>query len=300
MIKNLDEVIAKVQNMDARKIVIAQAADDDVLQVAEAASRIGLAKFILVGDETQILSMINEGKYDLGEVEIVHVLGEKECAATAAELVKNGRANIPMKGLLSTANFMKAMLDKDKGFRSSGLISQISVVNNISGDGLNFITDCALNISPDLKAKKEILENAVGVAHKLGYECPKVAVLAAIETVNAEAMNETLDAAALSKMNDRGQIEGCLIDGPFALDNAISEQSAKHKGIVSPVAGRADILLVSDIRMGNVLHKAISYYANKTVGSIMVGTTVPLVMTSRSDSVEDKLLSIALSIFMEE
>lgn len=299
MIKSLDQVVSSVQSMEDRTIAVAQAADHDVLQVADQALKMGLAKFIFVGDEAQINSMIEDGGYDLEDVEIVQADSEAECAALAAELVKTGKANIPMKGLLSTANFMRAMLDREKGFRSNKLISQISVVDNIEGTGLNFITDCALNISPDLNEKKAILENAVYAAQRLGYDCPKVAVLAAVETVNPEAMPETLHAAALSKMNDRGQIKGCIVDGPFALDNAISEESAQHKGVVSPVAGKADILLASDIRMANVLHKAVSYYAGKPVGSIMVGTTVPLVMTSRSDSVEDKLISIALSVFMD-
>lgn len=206
---------------------------------------------------------------------------------------------MPMKGLLPTSTFMKAVLNKEKGLRSEQLVSQITVTDNISGTGLNFITDCAMNISPDLNAKKEILENAVYLANKMGYNCPKVAILTAIETVNP-VMQETIDAAILSKMNDRGQIKNCIVDGPFALDNAISQESAMHKGIESDVAGKADILLVSDIRMGNVLHKAITYYANKPVGSVIIGTTVPLVMTSRSDSIEDKLISIALSSYLVE
>lgn len=297
MIKSLDEALHIVSNRTKKTIAVAQAADNDILQVADIAKRKNIADFIFVGNKKIITDMIGEGNYDLKDVEIIEADNDAQCAAKAVELVRKGIADMPMKGLLATATFMKAVLDKENGLRSDKLISQITVTDNISGTGLNFITDCAMNISPDLNAKKDILQNAVYFAKKIGYECPKVAVLTAVEVVNP-AMPETLDAAILSKMNDRGQIKGCIVDGPFALDNAISVESAKHKGVKGVVAGNADILLVSDIRMGNVLHKAITYYAKKRVGSVIIGTKVPLVMTSRSDSVEDKLISIALSSFL--
>lgn len=297
MIKSLNEALHIVSNRPKKTIAVAQAADNDILQVADIAKRKNIADFIFVGNKKIITEMIGEGNYDLKDVEIIEADNDAQCAAKAVELVRKGIADMPMKGLLATATFMKAVLDKENGLRSDKLISQITVTDNISGTGLNFITDCAMNISPDLNAKKDILQNAVYFAKKIGYECPKVAVLTAVEVVNP-AMPETLDAATLSKMNDRGQIKGCIVDGPFALDNAISVESAKHKGVKGVVAGNADILLVSDIRMGNVLHKAITYYAKKRVGSVIIGTKVPLVMTSRSDSVEDKLLSIALSSFL--
>lgn len=297
MIKSLDEALYIVSNRPKKTIAVAQAADNDILQVADIAKRKNIADFIFVGNKETITKMIEEADYDLKDVEIIEADNDALCATKAVELVRKGMADMPMKGLLATATFMKAVLDKEKGLRSDKLISQITVTDNISGTGLNFITDCAMNISPDLNAKKDILQNAVYFAKKIGYECPKVAVLTAVEVVN-QAMPETLDAATLSKMNDRGQIKGCIVDGPFALDNAISVESAMHKGIKGVVAGNADILLVSDIRMGNVLHKAITYYAKKRIGSVIIGTTVPLVMTSRSDSVEDKLISIALSSFL--
>ncbi|HCX62497.1 MAG TPA: phosphate butyryltransferase [Clostridiales bacterium] len=297
MIKSLDDALYIVANRPKKNIAVAQAADEDILKVADIAIKKNLANFIFVGNRENITNMIKKGNYDLSEVEIIDADSEAQCAAKTVELVKKGMADMPMKGLLATSTFMKAVLEKEKGLRSDKLISQITVTDNVSGKGLNFITDCAMNISPDLNAKKDILQNAVYFAHKIGYECPRVAVLAAVEVVNP-AMPETLDAATLSKMNDRGQIKGCIVDGPFALDNAISVESAKHKGVKGDVAGNADILLVSDIRMGNVLHKAITYFAHKRIGSVIIGTTVPLVMTSRSDSVEDKLISIALSSFL--
>lgn len=297
MIKSLDDALCIVSNRPKKIIAVAQAADNDILQVADIAIKKNLANFIFVGNKEVITNMIKEGNYDLLDVEIIDADNESLCAIKTVELVKKGIADMPMKGLLATSTFMKAVLDKEKGLRSNKLISQITVTDNISQTGLNFVTDCAMNISPDLETKKQILQNAVYLAKKMGYECPKVAVLTAVETINP-AMPETIDAAILSKMNDRGQIKDCIVDGPFALDNAISMESAMHKGIKGEVAGNADILLVSDIRMGNVLHKAITYFANKRIGSVVIGTTVPLVMTSRSDSVEDKLISIALSSFL--
>lgn len=297
MIKSLDEIIHNVSNLPKNTIAVAQAGDEEILQVAEIAIKKGLANFIFVGDRETIKKMIKNGNYELDSVEIIQAEDEVSCAVKTVELVRSGKAGIPMKGILPTATFMRAVLNKEKGLRSDQLVTQITITDNIDNDGLNFITDCAMNISPNLNDKIEIIQNAVYLAHKLGYDCPRVAVLTALETVNP-AMPETIDAAVLSKMSNRNQIKNCIVDGPFALDNAISELSAKHKGIESPVAGNADILLVSDIRMGNVLHKSITYFAHKRVGSVIIGTTSPLVMTSRSDSVEDKLMSIAISSYL--
>ncbi|ETA79498.1 bifunctional enoyl-CoA hydratase/phosphate acetyltransferase [Youngiibacter fragilis] len=297
MIRSLDEVLEKVSNLPKKTIAVAQAADDEILQVAQAAIDRGIANFIFVGDKLKIEKMITEGNYRLDGVEIIHADSDAACAAKTVELVRSSQADMPMKGLLATSTFIKAVLDKEKGLRSNRLVTQMTVTDKIDSEGLYFITDCAMNISPDLNTKVEILNNAVHIARILGYEIPKVALVTALETVNP-AMPETLDAAVISKMNERGQIRNCIVDGPFALDNAISVISANHKGITGEVAGKADILLVSDIRMGNVLHKAITYFARKRVGSIIMGTTSPLVMTSRSDSIEDKLISIALSSYL--
>ncbi|MCR3954651.1 MAG: bifunctional enoyl-CoA hydratase/phosphate acetyltransferase [Gudongella sp.] len=297
MIKSLDEILEKVKYLPKNTIAVAQAADHDILSVANIALEKGISNFIFVGNPDTIRKYISEGNYKLEKVPIVEAFDDKACAIMAVELVTSGKAQMPMKGLLSTATFMRAVLDKEKGLRTGSLISQITITDKIDGTGLNFITDCAMNINPTLEDKISIVNNAVYLARKFGYDCPKVAMLTALETVNPN-MQETLDAAALSKMNDRGQIKNCIVDGPFALDNAISRTSAEHKGVTGPVAGMADILAVSDIRMGNVLHKAITYFAQKRIGSVIIGTSSPLVMTSRSDSVEDKLISIAASSYL--
>ena len=297
MIKSLDEILEKVKSLPKNTIAVAQAADHDVLSVAEKAISYGIADFIFVGNPIAIKEFIAKGNHDLGDVPIVEAYDDKSCAQKAIELVTSGRAQMPMKGLLSTATFMRAVLDKEVGLRTDSLISQITITDKIDGSGLNFITDTAMNVTPGLTEKISIVNNAVFLARKFGYECPKVAMITAVEVVNPN-MPETIDAAVLSKMNDRGQIKNCIIDGPFALDNAISIISAEHKGVSGPVAGKADILAVSDIRMGNVLHKAITYFAQKRIGSVVIGTKNPLVMTSRSDSIEDKILSIAASSYL--
>lgn len=297
MIKSLDDILDKVKDLPKNTIAVAQAADHDILSVAETAIKKGVASFIFVGNPETIGKLISEGNYHLEDVAIVEAYDDKSCAEKAVELVTTGKAQIPMKGLLSTATFLRAVLDKEKGLRTGSIITQITITDKIDGSGINFITDCAININPTLEDKISIVNNAVYLARKFGYDCPKVAMITALETVNPN-MQETVDAAVLSKMNDRGQIKNCIVDGPFALDNAISKTSAEHKGVSGPVAGMADILAVSDIRMGNVLHKAITYFAQKRIGSVIIGTKSPIVMTSRSDSVEDKLISIAASSYL--
>ncbi|WP_422484722.1 phosphate acyltransferase [Gudongella sp. DL1XJH-153] len=297
MIKSLNEILEKVKELPKNTIAVAQAADHDILAVAERAISSNLADFIFIGNPTSIRNLITEGNYNLKDVPIVESYDDKSCAQMAVELVTSGKADMPMKGLLSTATFMRAVLDKQVGLRTDSQISQITLTDNIDNTGLYFITDCAMNVAPDINEKISIVNNAVFAARKFGYECPNVALITAIETVNPN-MQETIDAAVISKMNDRGQIKNCKIDGPFALDNAISKTSAEHKGVSGPVAGNADILVVSDIKMGNVLHKAITYIAKKRVGSVIIGTKKPLVMTSRSDSIEDKLISIAASSYL--
>lgn len=297
MIKSLDDILDKVKDLPKNTIAVAQAADHDILSVAETAISKGISNFIFVGNPETIKEYIAEGNYNLKDVTIVEAYDDKSCADKAVELVTTGKAQMPMKGLISTATFLRAVLDKEKGLRTGSIITQITITDKIDGSGLNFITDCAMNINPTLEDKISIVNNAVYLARKFGYDCPKVAMITALETVNPN-MQETLDAAVLSKMNDRGQIKNCIVDGPFALDNAISKASADHKGVSGPVAGVADILAVSDIRMGNVLHKAITYFAQKRIGSVIIGTKSPIVMTSRSDSVDDKLVSIAASSYL--
>jgi phosphate butyryltransferase len=210
------------------------------------------------------------------------------------ELVSSGNADMVMKGLVDTATFLRAVLDKEKGLRTGKILSHVAVFDVPALQRIIVLTDAAMNIAPDLMTKKQILENAVGIAKSIGIDTPKVAVVAAVEVVNPD-MQPTLDAAVLSKMNDRGQIKGCIVDGPFAIDNALSEEAAEHKGIKSPVAGKADIILVPNIETGNVMYKTLTYTSNAKNGGILAGAAAPVILTSRSDSHESKLYSIALA-----
>lgn len=296
MLRNLADLLRKVKKNESRIIAVAAAADYEVIEVVEEAERMGIAKFILVGDKLKIEKIVKEQKRTI-EAQIVDELDDKKAAEYAVFLVREGKAQVVMKGLLHTAVFMKAVLNKERGLNKGNLVSQISIIDKIKGDGLQMITDGVISIAPDLEAKKKIIENAVELSHKLDNECPKVALIAALEVINS-AMQDTLDDAVLCKMNDRKQISGCVIDGPLALDNAVSLEAAMHKGIESPVAGQADILVVPNIIVGNVFIKAITYYAQKDMASAIVGTSAPVIMTSRTDSIRNKILSIALASYI--
>ncbi len=297
MIGSFAELLEIVQHLSSKVVAVAAAHDPDVLEVAHLAGQKRLAEFILIGDQQKIEEIAGQHNYCLDCCEIIHEADAGRAARKSIELLHSHRAHLPMKGLLPTALFMRAILDKENGIRSSDLLSEISIIEKPDKAGLLLITDCAINIDPDLTAKKQIIENAVALARGLGYQQPHVACIAALETVNP-GMQDTLDAAVLSKMAQRGQIAGCIVDGPFALDNALSLESAKHKGLDSPMAGNADILLMSDIRMGNVLHKAITYIAKKPLATAIMGARQPVIMTSRSDSPQDKLLSLALGCLL--
>jgi phosphate butyryltransferase len=205
-----------------------------------------------------------------------------------------------MKGLVHTSVFMSAVLDKQNGLKRNRRLSQITVFRNTTlGDvGLTFLTDCAINIEMTLQVKKDIIENAVLAARAFGIECPKVALLGAVETVN-EAMSDTLNSAILTQMNRRGQLTGCIVDGPLSLDNAISKEAAQRKGIVSDVAGEADILVGSCLQEANSLSKGLNFYAQFSTASIIVGTEQPIIMTSRTDQQENKLNSIAATCYYQ-
>jgi phosphate butyryltransferase len=204
-----------------------------------------------------------------------------------------------MKGNVSTAILLKAVLNKEYGLRTGRILSHVAIFEVPGFSKFTIVTDAAMNLEPDLQQKEQIVVNAVKIARSIGIDKPKVAALAAVEIVNP-AMQATIDAASLTLMNKRGQIKDCLIDGPLALDNAISLEAAKHKGIESDIAGQADILLVPTIDVGNVLYKSLVYFAKASVGAVIAGAKAPIVLTSRSDSSESKLYSLALAICSSE
>lgn len=297
MIQNFDHLLKEVTKGPKKTVAVVSADDLDTLAVVAEAEEKGLASFVLVGDEEKILAITREHTLEIG-ARIIHQPDHRLAAETAVRLVREGQADALMKGMLHSSVFLKAVLNKEQGLNAGKHVTQISVIEK-AGGGLMMITDCAISIAPDLKGKAEILQNAVDLAHTLGIERPKVAVLAPVEVVNPD-IQETVDAAVLSKMAQRGQIKGCVVDGPLAFDNAISKEAAEAKGITSEVAGNADIILVPNLGVGNALTKAITYIAKKTVIAATVGAAAPLVFTSRTESRQGKLLTIALAVYSAE
>lgn len=293
--KSFSDIFDKVRK-DSRKRIIAVAAaeDDAVLKAVVKARELGLCEAILVGDQEKIEKIMDEENME----KTFRIIDEKnpaEASKIAAELVRNGEAQILMKGLVDTKSLLRAVLDKERGLASGNLISHVAAFEVPGYDRMLFVTDAAMNTYPGIKEKVAITNNAVKFVRSLGIETPKVAVICAVEVVN-EGMPATIDAAMLSKMNDRGQIKGCIIDGPLALDNALSAEAAEHKGIRSPVAGHADILLMPNIESGNILYKALTYTTKSKSGGVLLGAMAPVVVTSRADSFESKVNSIAMAV----
>lgn len=295
MIKSIGSIISHVKSENKKTIAVAAAEDYDVVKVVNKCKKMDLADFILVGNKEKIIKIAKEKDVKL-DCEIINVEDNFLAAEKVVELKRQKKAHVIMKGLLQTGLFLKAALNKETGLNKGKLISQISVYDKINGEGLQLLTDCVISIQSTLEDKKQIIENAVEYAEKLGIVTPRVAVLSALETVNP-AIPDTIDAAALSKMAERRQIKNAIVDGPLALDNAISMEAAKHKSISSEVAGNADILLVPNLQVGNVLTKALVFFARMKVAAAVVGAAAPIVMTSRTDTIDNKILSIALALY---
>ncbi len=295
IVKNFEQLLELAKKNESKKIAVAAADDLEIMEVIARAEKMNLADFILIGDTARMKKINAENDLNL-KAEFVDEKDHKKAADLAVDLVSEGKAATLMKGMLHSSIFLKAILNKEKSLNVGKHITQISILEKENKDGFLFITDCAITMEPDLMGKKEVMENAVAFAHKLGMETPRVAVLASLEVVNPN-MQDTIDASVLSKMADRGQIKGCIVDGPFALDNAVSIEAAKAKGITGSVAGNADIIVVPNLTVGNTLTKSISYIAKRTVVAATVGSSVPIIFTSRTESMEGKLLSIALAAY---
>jgi phosphate butyryltransferase len=277
-------------------IAAASAADTSTLASLAAARKQGLGNAVLIGNKGEIENTAKENNIDISGFEIIHESSHPGAAAKAAELVREGKADLPMKGLVETAIFLRAVMKKDGGLNTGKLISHVGVVESAFYPKLLFISDGALNIAPTLNEKIGIIENAVGLARNLGISTPKVAVLAALEQVNPERMPCTADAAILTQMNRRGRIANCIVDGPLALDNAIHAQSVRIKGIDSPIAADADILITPSIEAGNMLFKSIMYLGNAKGAGILLGAKAPVILSSRASDAETRLASIALAV----
>lgn len=294
MSKNFNDLLSNAGSGPLKKIAVAVAQDAAVLEaVSEARSR-GIADAILVGDKTQICQTAASIGLDLGGFTIIHEPDVPAAALKAVELVHSQQADILLKGFLSTKLFLKSVLNKDVGLRTGRQMSHVSVFEVDGIDHLLFLTDIAFNTYPTLDEKAQIIRNAVEVAHACGIDCPKVAPLCAVEVVNPK-MQPTVDARALTEMYQRGEFKGCQIYGPLSMDMAIDPEAARHKKADSPVAGHADILLFPDIDAGNITYKLLVRTPKTRNGCVLVGTSAPVILTSRSDSAETKINSIAFA-----
>ena len=297
-IKKLEDLFDIAAKQETKKIVVAAAADLHVLEALKQAMQKGIVEAILVGNQVEIIDISKSIGLDLNAVKIIDISDPISASKEAVSLIRNGKADILMKGMVATGSLLKAVLNKETGIRKEGTLSHVAFFESPYYHKLLCITDAAMNVSPDLMEKKAILENAVEAYHKLGIEKPKVAIVGAVELVNPK-MEATVDAAILSQMNKRNQIKGCEVDGPLALDNIVSKEAAKHKGIESNVAGDADIILTPDINVGNVFYKSLNFLGGAVSAAVIMGAWVPIVLTSRSDTEETKLMSIALAAAMK-
>jgi len=299
MLRTFNEVLNKAKEYGPKKMAVASAGAEDVLKAVEAARKEGLVDSILVGVEKEIIQIANKIGVDLTNYEIINQIDKTEAAQCAVELVRNKKASILMKGMIGTARILKTILDKEIGLRTNRMLSHVYTLQIKGYDRLLTMTDGAMSISPDLKQKAQIIQNAIYYAHSMGIEKPKVAAVAALELVNPD-MPATIDAACLAKMSERGQIVGGIVDGPLGFDNAISKEAAKHKGLESPVSGEVDIVLVPNIESGNIFAKGLVYLAKAVPAGLLLGAKAPVVLVSRSDSAQSKLYSIALGVLMSE
>ncbi|ACC72820.1 phosphate acetyltransferase [Paraburkholderia phymatum] len=289
-----ERLVAFAATLPPTPTAVAHPCDHDSLSAVVEAARMKLIAPILVGPRAKIEAAAKEGNLDLGDLPIVDAPHSHAAAEIAVQLVHEGRAQALMKGSLHTDELMGAVVSRSTGLRTERRVSHCFIMDVPGHDEALIITDAAVNISPTLDEKRDIVQNAIDLAHALHVPVVRVAILSAMETVNSKVPS-TLDAAALCKMADRGQIKGGILDGPLALDNAINEEAAKIKGIDSPVAGRANVLVVPDLEAGNMLAKSLTFLAGADAAGIVLGAKVPVILTSRADSVITRLASCAVA-----
>ena len=301
MKQSFDNIVAKVKECGKKKVAVSVAQDSAVLEAVQAAKAQGIADAILVGDEAQIREVAASINMDLTGFEIINEPDMIQASLTAVKLAHDGKVDMYMKGLIDTKNFLKSVLDKEVGLRTGGALSHVAVFEVPGIDRLLYLTDVAFITYPTLEDKVHIIENTVPVCRACGVDVPKVAPLAAVEVVNPK-MPTTVEAAELTKMCEEGQITGCIVDGPLSLDLAIDPEAAKHKGATDrKIQGDADVLLFPDIHAGNLVYKAMVHtIPGVKNGCILTGTKVPVILTSRSDTFETKVNSIALAAVVAE
>lgn len=296
--KNLRDLMVEAKKRDNKRIVVACAGDHEVILAVQSAVGEGIADFILVGDEVKIRTIADEVNFNLISTKIIHETDKEIACEKAVRLVSSGEADILMKGLVNTSVLLKQVLNKEYGLRTGNVLSHTMVLDLPMFDRLIFLSDGGMNISPDEETMKQIIENSVSVARCIGIDEPKVACISAIEKVNPK-MPSTVLCRKMQELNESGELKNCIVAGPLAVDNALSEESAKIKGITHPVAGSADVLVVPYIEVGNALYKGWVFGSeNVSAAGVVVGAQKPIILTSRADSDETKLNAIALSVLM--
>jgi len=294
MIKNFDELLEKVKEHPPKRVVIPAAHTMSAVYCATLAKEEGIGEFLLIGDKAQIIDYISMSEESLIDAfEIIDESDSEKCIKLAVEAVLENRADLILKGATTTGQLMKGVLNKEKGLHTGNILSDVLVIE--TQERLTLMTDGGIVLYPGVKEKISLINNAVAVAHKLENPCPNVALLCALEVENSK-MPPTIDAAEITRMYKDGQITGCVVEGPLALDVAVSEHAAKIKKIDSPVAGNADILIMPYIEAGNIFGKAMTYYAHLRVAHVVMGAKVPILITSRADDAWTKLHSVALGI----
>ncbi len=293
-INKLDDLISIAKTKGKKTIAVAAAEDDHVLNAINEARKANIADAIFVGNTEAINRIAKEEDIDISGIRIIDEPNPALAAKKAVELVSTEEAQVLMKGLVSTADFLRAVLNKEVGLRTKNMLSHIGLFQLPAYHKLLALTDAAQNIAPTFEEKVSILNNSVRCLNRIGMEKPKVGVLAAVEVVNPK-MEATVHAAMLTQMCKRGQIKNCIIDGPFALDNIVSKEACEHKKIVTEVGGDADLIFCPNIEVGNALYKSFTYLAGGTIAAMILGAKAPIVLTSRADSNKSKFMSIALA-----
>lgn len=298
MIRNFNEIVKLAQEKGPKKVAVAVAQDKEVMLSIDKAFKLGIVEPILIGDKNDIEEIADKNNIIIKGFEIIDSKDKLEVCHIATNLIQDGEASVLMKGFVDTSIILKAVLNKEVNlFNKGNLLSHVGVLELPGYDRLFIISDSAMNIAPSLEEKIKIINNAIKVANALDNDNPKIAIICAVEKVN-EKMPATFDAYELAQMNEKGEITGCIIGGPFALDNAVSINAAKHKGINHPVAGNADILITPNIESGNILNKSMEYFGNAQKAGIIMGAKIPIVLTSRASSVDSKLNSISLGVLI--
>jgi phosphate butyryltransferase len=295
MFRTLDELVEAARARGPARIAVAAGHDPDVIEALKRAAETGLASGTLVGQSEKIRALARAAGFEIADEQILHEPDETRAAHRAVAMVREGRADLLMKGKISTGALLRAVLDKEGGLRTGRLLSQVIVFQVPGFNRLMLMSDAGVNIAPTLEEKADICRNAIQVAHAIGIARPNLALLAALELVNP-AMPATVDAAALTQMNRRGQLTGAYVEGPVALDVPLSKFAAERKGVASPLVENTDIFIAPDIEAANILYRSILYFAKGESCGIVVGAQAPLMVLSRAESPETKLRSIALAM----